>query len=239
MLASPSKQARQGAAALVARLAVMEISAGQWLDIIKLLTDYVGAENSTPDLRVTTLETLGWICEDIVDFDADALIVHTDAILTAVVGCMQPSEPVPVVRAAIHALYNTLEFASKSFDVQVERDQLMQVIIGATNSADEVVRADAFICIVAVIELYYDKVAAYVDAIYERSIATLQNAQEHETVRLQAIEVWATMADTESDILLKADMAAEIHQPPPYRMEKKKFFFFTVYTCLLFILFLL
>jgi importin subunit beta-1 len=193
----------------------MEISAGQWLELIKTLTDYIAADSSVPDLKVTTLETLGWICEDIVNFDGDALIPHTDAILTAVVASMATNEPVPVVRAAAHALFNTLEFASKSFDVEVERNQLMEVMIGATQAADSAVRLEAFSCLVAVAELYYDKLPTYVEAIYERTLAALQNDNEDEPVRLQAVEFWATMADTEAEIALEADDAAEHNLPAP------------------------
>lgn len=138
--------------------------------------------NVPDEFRVTAFETLGWICEDIVQFDAAPmeaqyeccyfvlLFVTTTftqqtvrcsapAILTAVVHGMKPDEPSADVRAAAaRALYNTLDFASKSFEDDDERDYLMGVVIEATKATDETVRTEAYYCLVSIAELYYEKV---------------------------------------------------------------------------------
>lgn len=83
------------------------------------------------------------------------------------------------------------------------------MIIGATESTDEIVRTEAYASLVAIADLYYDKLPDFVESIYQRTLAALQNDQEADAVRLQAIEFWATTADAESEIQLQADEAAE------------------------------
>lgn len=90
------------------------------------------------------------------------------------------------------------------------------MIIGATESADETVRTEAYASLVAVADLYYDKLPDFVEQIYQRTLAALQNDREAVAVRLQAMEFWATTADAESEIQLQADEAAEAGTAAPY-----------------------
>jgi importin subunit beta-1 len=61
--------------------------------------------------------------------------------------------------------------------------------------------------LVAIGELYYDKIGAYVQRIYELTTAALQNPEECEDVKLQAMEFWASLADAESEIQLENEDA--------------------------------
>lgn len=64
-LASTAVQARQAAAQVVAKVAAIELPRGQWTDLIDALTANV--TNSPSDLlKQAALETLGYICEEIV-----------------------------------------------------------------------------------------------------------------------------------------------------------------------------
>jgi importin subunit beta-1 len=145
VLGSTARQARQGAAALVARLAVIDISNGEWLELIDLLTSSATADGAVTEHRATALQTLGWICEDIVQFNADALEAHVAPILTAVVHGMRPEEESDELRAtAARALFNTLEFAHSSFERENERNHLMGVVFDATSANNENVRIEAY-----------------------------------------------------------------------------------------------
>ena len=219
VLGSTSKLARKGAAAMVARLAVIEISAGQWLDLIDLLTSTATKTEIAAELRATALQTLGWICEDIVAVLAamqatsetpieNHLENHIAAVLTAVVFGMRPEEDSAVRAVAARALYNTLEFAHSSFEEQRDRDHLMEIVFVATGADNEDVRVEAFKSLVTIGELYYEKIGSYMQRIYEITTGALANGDECEQVKLQAVEFWASLADAETDILIDNEDAA-------------------------------
>ncbi len=219
---SPVKEARQGAAALTARIAVLEFSNNQWLEVIDLLKQRA-TESTDNAVRATALETLGWICEDVMTFTVDGsgavpkeiMAPHANSILTAVVFGMRPDEADPNVRlTATAALYNTLEFAERSFENAEERSYIMTVIFAATEAARGDVRAKAYSCLVSVGDLYYDKLPEYVEQIFARTKGVLESAQEEEEVKLQAIEFWSTLADCEAEIQELIAEAADLQQEP-------------------------
>ena len=84
--------------------------------------------------------------------------------------------------AAIHALYNSLEFVRDNFEREVsrifehpsnlnaiflvwqgERNYIMQVICEATQNPSIPVQVGAFECLVRIMSLYYDKMAFYME----------------------------------------------------------------------------
>jgi importin subunit beta-1 len=73
-------------------------------------------------------------------------------------------EPSQKVRhTALTALYNSLEFVRENFEKEVERNVIMQVICEATQSPDVEVQVAAFECLVKIIQLFYDKMAFYME----------------------------------------------------------------------------
>jgi importin subunit beta-1 len=222
VMLSPVKEARQGAAALTARIAVLEFTAAQWLEVIDLLKARA-TELLDNGQRATALETLGWICEDVVSYPAlddapgpkEVMASHANSILTAVVFGMRPEEPDANVRyTATAALYNTLEFAERSFENEEERNYIMNVIFAATDASNVNMRAKAFSCLVSVADLYYDHLPAYIEQIFARTKNALENAQERDEVKMQAIEFWSTLADCESEIQELITEAQELGQQP-------------------------
>jgi len=219
---SPVKEARQGAAALTACLAVLEFSNNEWLELIDTLQQRATADNGDPAHRITALETLGWICEDVMSFAVDEnqrspkemMAPHAASILSAVVHGMRPEETdANVRRTATDALYNTLEFAERSFDVEHERTYIMNVIFAATEAQLPEVRATAYSCLVQVADRYYSKLPDYIEQIFSRTNAVLKNTGEAEPVKLQAVEFWSTLADCESEIQEVLAEEAETGQP--------------------------
>jgi hypothetical protein len=64
-LGSPSTKAGSFASQVVAAIAAVELPQGQWPDLIELLLGFVNNTSNT-NLRVATLQTIGFICESIV-----------------------------------------------------------------------------------------------------------------------------------------------------------------------------
>ena len=63
-LGSSSKQVGTVAAQLVAAIATVELPNGQWPELVELLLSFMGQSNV--NLRVATLQAIGFICESIV-----------------------------------------------------------------------------------------------------------------------------------------------------------------------------
>lgn len=92
--------------------------------------------NSHPQLRVATLQAIGYICESIVSGSNCAIVdnilrsnasqqkpeilaLKANEILTAVIHGARKEEAVEVQYAAVQALYNSLEFVRDNFEREV------------------------------------------------------------------------------------------------------------------------
>lgn len=108
--------------------------------------------------------------------------MRSNEILTAVIHGARKDEPSADVQlAAVHALYNSLEFVRENFErevshftqpfsslpnlspIQGERNYIMQVVCEATQSGAVEVQVGAFECLVRIMSLYYDKMALYME----------------------------------------------------------------------------
>lgn len=195
-LSSPSPDARSTASQVVAKVAGIELPHKQWPELIGSLLSTV--HQLPAPTRQATLETLGYICEevspDVVEQD------HVNKILTAVVQGMNSSEENNDVRlAAIQALYNALSFAQANFSNDMERDYIMRIVCEATLSPELKIRRAAFECLVAISSTYYEKLAQYMQDIF--TITAKAVREDEEPVALQAIEFWSSICDEEIDII--------------------------------------
>ncbi|KIH58081.1 HEAT repeat protein [Ancylostoma duodenale] len=119
------------AAQCVAAIACAELPSGHWPDVIDALRTSVTNPASSASLKESSLETLGYICQDI---DASISVTYecspsrsfkvleqqSNSILTAIVHGMRKEEPSVHVRlAATNALLNSLEFTKKNFGMEI------------------------------------------------------------------------------------------------------------------------
>ena len=63
--------------------------------------------------------------------------------------------------AATNALLNSLEFTKRHFDVENERNYIMQVVCESTQSADPLIRVAALQGLVKIMSLYYSYMEMY------------------------------------------------------------------------------
>ncbi|KAK9665223.1 hypothetical protein RND81_14G098800 [Saponaria officinalis] len=195
-LTSPVHDARSTASQVVAKVAGIELPEKQWPELIASLL--ANTHQLPPHVKQATLETLGYLCEevspDVVDQD------QVNKILTAVVQGMSANEVNGEVRlAATHALYNALGFAHANFNNDMERDYIMRVVCEATLSTDLKIRQAAFECLVAISSTYYEKLAPYIQDIFNITAKAVR--EDEEPIALQAIEFWSSICDEEIDIL--------------------------------------
>lgn len=131
-LSSSQQKAGTFASQVVAAIAAVELPQGQWADLIEILLGFVNNQSNT-NLRISTLQTIGYICEAIVGLlllaylpqltsfqKPEILSLRSNEILTAVIHGARKDEPSPEVQlAAIHALFNSLEFVRENFEREV------------------------------------------------------------------------------------------------------------------------
>ncbi|XP_076897022.1 importin subunit beta-1-like [Bidens hawaiensis] len=195
-LSSPVYDARSTASQVIAKVAAIELPQKQWPELIASLLSSI---HQVPvHVKQAALETLGYLCEEV---SPDAVEQdNVNKILTAVVQGMNPSEASNDVRlAATHALYNALSFAQANFSNDMERDYIMKVVCEATLSPEVKIRQAAFECLVSISSSYYEKIAPYMQDIFNITAKAVK--EDEEPVALQAIEFWSSICDEEIDIL--------------------------------------
>lgn len=122
-----------------------------------------------------------------------------NSILTAIVNSLRSDLPDNIREAAISALLNSLDFTSKNFEVQEERDAIVKAICDSTVAQNVKIRQKAFECIAKIPELYYDKLSPYIQVFYQLTTNTISN--DVPEVACQAVEFWITVALYEIGLL--------------------------------------
>eukprot|EP00996_Jenningsia_fusiforme_P001236 NODE_212_length_2726_cov_70.298468_g194_i0.p1 GENE.NODE_212_length_2726_cov_70.298468_g194_i0~~NODE_212_length_2726_cov_70.298468_g194_i0.p1 ORF type:complete len:845 (+),score=176.99 NODE_212_length_2726_cov_70.298468_g194_i0:58-2592(+) len=199
-LESHTKEARQTAAQVCARIAAIELPRQQWNDLIPTLLRFV--QNAKNDFqKEATLTCIGYICEE---SDADILQKQSNDILTAVVQGMRKEEPNFDVRyAAAKALYNSLEFVRGNMSNENERNYLMSQVCEGTQAQDPRLKEAAMLCLVKIASLYYEKLKSYMQALFSITLEAVR--KEPENVGLQGIEFWSALCDVELELLQEED----------------------------------
>ncbi|KAG6857029.1 hypothetical protein H0H87_010702 [Tephrocybe sp. NHM501043] len=209
-LGSSSQKAGNFASTVVAAIAAVELPQGHWSELIELLLGFVNNQDNT-NLKISTLQTIGFICETI---KPEILSLRSNEILTAVIhGARKEETSSEVQLAAIHALYNSLEFVRENFEREGERNYIMQVVCEATQNSNVAVQVGAFECLVRIIGLYYDKMALYMEqALFGLTVMGMKHADER--VALQAVEFWSTVCEEEVDLAIEAQEAQDYGETP-------------------------
>ena len=191
-LASSSSTVRKQVANSVAAIAAIEIPRKEWLELIPNLCD--NSVNPSEDIRNAALETLGFICEEIMPDDipnelknkvvyALTTNIHTD-----------PAQKKSTL-LAIRALFLALPYASQNFKIQNERDFIMKQLFGAFQVDDEEIKIVAMQSLVEVARLEYDAVEYYFAEI--AAITSAAAKGEDEKLGAQGIEFWTSLAEEE------------------------------------------
>ncbi|XP_025092780.1 importin subunit beta-1-like isoform X1 [Pomacea canaliculata] len=203
------------AAQCVACIACAELPHGLWPELISCLLRNVTNPSSTEMMKESTLEAIGYICQDI---EPEILQPQSNEILTAIVHGMKKEEPSNHVRlAATNALLNSLEFTKPNFDKETERHFIMQVVCEATQSSDTRVRVAALQCLVKIMSLFYQYMKHYMGpALFAITIEAIES--DVDEIALQGIEFWSTVCDEEVDLAIELSefdvQAAEQGRPP-------------------------
>ncbi|XP_022105978.1 importin subunit beta-1-like isoform X2 [Acanthaster planci] len=203
----------KAAAQCVASIACTEIPVQQWPDLIPQLLNNVTANTSTEALRESTLEAIGYICQDI---EPEHLEAWSNEILTAIIQGMRLEEQSFTVKlAATNALLNSLEFTKANFDKEKERHFIMQVVCEATQCKNVQVQVAALQCLVKIVSLYYQHMEPYMGpALFSITIEAMKSS--YDEIALQGIEFWSNVCDEEMDLAIEASEAHEQGRTPEH-----------------------
>lgn len=193
-LASPKKDARKGAAQAVSAIATIELPLQQWNDIINVLA--VNAQGTTLEFKMSSLDTLGYICEEIPEKSLNDIQVN--AILSALVTNITPEITNDEVKqTALIALCSSLRFCEKNFKIEYEKSLIIANILGNCASPKYDIRMKAMQCLLEVVRCYYDYIGGTI--LQQLASTTFQNIRldTNEDVSLLAIEVWCSICDEE------------------------------------------
>lgn len=195
-LGSSVGEARHTSSQVIAKIASIEIPRREWLEVISQLLSNM-SQQGPPALQQATLETLGYVCEEISPQDLEQDQVN--AILTAVAhGMTQANQNSEVRLAAVRALYNALDFAQTNFENEMERTFIMKVVCETAVSNELEIRKAAFECLVSISSMYYEVLEPYMEALFTLTSNAVKG--DDEPVALQAIEFWSSICDEEIQI---------------------------------------
>ncbi|XP_043466962.1 importin subunit beta-1 isoform X1 [Leptopilina heterotoma] len=199
------------AAQCIAYVAVAELPVREWNDLIPYLVENVTKVNSTEMVKEATLETIGYICQEI---ESEVLIAQSNQILTAIIHGMKSSNTSNHVRlAATRALFNSLEFTKGNFEIETERNFIMEVVCDATLSPNTQVRVAALQCLVKIMSLYYHYMEPYMSvALFPITLEAMKS--DTDEVSLQGIEFWSNISEEEVDLSMEEGEANDLGQPP-------------------------
>eukprot|EP00904_Undaria_pinnatifida_P013666 jgi/Undpi1/942/HiC_scaffold_10.g04406.m1 len=195
-LHSPAPGPRSTAALIVGKLGAIELPQDKWAELLPTLMNNVTGEFDER-VKVATLQALGYMCDDWEPEDMN--MSQSNQILTCIVDGMRPDRPPAIRGAAARALINSLDFTRSNFEAQQERDVIMQVVCEATQCTDANVRKAAYEAIWTIATLYYDRLQAYMQPLFELTLRTIREDQED--VALNAMEFWSSLCDEELEIM--------------------------------------
>lgn len=138
-------------------------------------------------------------------------------ILTILVENMRSDVNQGLHLAAVGALLNSLDFTSPNFEVDSERDAIMNAMISSTQSNVTEIRAKSYECLTKVAENFYNKITPYLQPLFNISVNAIRNDEPE--VASQSMEFWYTIASDEIDIL--EDIADGIENVPFFRVVEQ------------------
>lgn len=182
---------------VISTVAAIDLPQDAWPDLIPALLQNMEARPIQAALQRATLESMGYLCEELNEICETLPADTVDRMLTAIVRGMGNEVTDTTIRlAATQAMFNALEFTEKNFNNEQERNFIMTSVgQSALCQTSEDVREMGFECLARICQIYYHLMVPYMAQMYKLTVDAVQS--DEEDVAKQAIEVWSTICEEE------------------------------------------
>ncbi|KAG7196020.1 karyopherin beta [Scheffersomyces spartinae] len=203
LLNDENEQVGRQIAQLISAIGDIELPKKEWNELIPTLIENTSTE-ANESTKKASLLTIGYICE-VADPTNPEIISQSNGILITIVQGAQSKEPSTAVRlTALNSLANALEFITKNFEVEAERNYIMQVVCEATQAELTELQASAFGCLSKIMTLYYKHMSVYMEkALYGLTVSGMHSSDDK--VACMAVEFWSTVCEEEMDIAIQKE----------------------------------
>ena len=193
-MGSTTKSARKGASQAISAIAAVELPLKEWHEVIPTLA--ANAQNTNQLFKIATLETLGYICEEL---EKSALSEsEVDTILNAIVPNAMPHIESPEVKlTAMTALYACIPFCEKNFKIEADKNVLLSNIILSCQSPSNELKVKAMQCLLEVVRCFYDYIGGPTLELLGHATFNEIKKRDNEEVGLFAMELWCSICDEE------------------------------------------
>lgn len=194
-LSASSNAVGTAAAQVVQSIAFVELPLDQWPELMTNLLQNLASPSSSINLKRSTLEAIGFICEEI---NPQVLVSRCNEILSAVInGLQQDSDVIRI--AAAQTLLLSLQFVKEGFEDEKGRQFIMSVVCSACCSGNNRVVVVVLECIIRILQLYYDKMEPFMETgLFPITVQHLSSPDAD--VAMQAIEFWSTVCEIEASL---------------------------------------
>ncbi|KAL0744202.1 hypothetical protein Bca4012_085715 [Brassica carinata] len=193
-LSSSLLEARHTSAQVIAMVASFEIPLNNWPQLVESLVNNMNQQSSLPYLKQSTLEILGYVCENLRHHLKQD---EVDSVLAVILQGMNQSENTAEVRVkATTVLFNALDIFRRKFENEVDRTHIINVVCETAFSEKAEIQQAAFGCLVSIASKHYKLSGGYMGRLVEVT-ASKAASEDEESVALKAIEFWSSICDFE------------------------------------------
>lgn len=199
-LASSKKEIRTSASTVISTISKVDSPIVEtWPDLLPSLTD--NAFNTDINMKLSAIEALGYVCEELTTKSIDASNVNK--IMNALIqNLTNEQNPVEVILQVLKAIYYSIKLAENNFSNEKERSIIMNAIFqigGKYETNEDVIEKIAMLFIEMLsISNYYDYIEDFFIQIIKFSFGVVQKYKvSNEKLALLGLEIICTIGDEE------------------------------------------
>lgn len=187
---------RSQIASILAAIACIELPRGEWDELIPTLCAQSKVNEANTDLRHASLQTLGYICEDM---EPQHLRdeMKNQIVQVLVTNISEEAGAVEITKVAVKALQSSISYATKCFADETDRRFIMEKILKSCAHPDEEIKENALICLRDIGEHEYFCIEEYFQQVCQVTGAAAKSEQPK--VGASAFEFWTTLAEVETE----------------------------------------
>lgn len=197
-LASSVSQVRKAAGSSIAGICKIELPLGKWTDIILSLVN--NSFNENMNFRLASLETLGYICEELSSKTINPKDV--ELILTALIRNLnEDSCDENIAKICLTALNHSIDLADKNFKNPIESNLIFETFFKicskfVNNQKGSEIFTLIIQCFIEIGTKYYQFIEPYITKISELTTFIISSGND-EKLSILAFEFWCCIGDKE------------------------------------------